>query len=308
MRINLSEDALIECRQWFWKQDKDRNGRLNWEEFNRMCDHIGLQLDCEKLNKAFDNVDKDRSGQISFAEFIAAFVDNDTSKALHRPEPITPEQIKDARSYFNSEKITRVELIRMTSETNIVMTNDELRVAFDMADDDKDGKISFEQFESIFDIDPVPSEELKKTIDQELAELCKYFWHVDKDYDGKLSPSEFLKMLDILGMKFSHREKLNAFAKADGDGDGEISFKEFANAYLNQGQNKLSGKHLKELFHFADKDKNGVLSKEECKDALQMLGHKAGERRIEKIMNYMDRDANDDISLEEFCEFLDIAE
>lgn len=148
--------------------------------------------------------------------------------------------------------------------------------------------------------------ERQQSLDSDISALCKYFWYSDKNADGKLSSLEFLKMLDVLGMKLSDKEKQTAFTQADGDGDGMLSFKEFADAYLNKEKTTLSTEQLKGLFHKADKDKNGVLSKEECVEALRMLGHSAGEKRVGKIMQYMDRDSNKDISLDEFCEFLDI--
>ena len=65
---------------------------------------------------------------------------------------------------------------------------------------------------------------------------------------------------------------------------------------------------MKGLFTKFDKDGNGVLSKEELRNALKMLGNRAGERRLKKMFEYIDKDDDDNVSLEEFCEFLDIPE
>jgi len=58
---------------------------------------------------------------------------------------------------------------------------------------------------------------------------------------------------------------------------------------------------LKQLFEIADKDGNGVLDREELKDALQTLGFSyLNDSQIEKILGRADADENAVIDFEEF--------
>lgn len=62
----------------------------------------------------------------------------------------------------------------------------------------------------------------------ELAELRQSFDSVDSNSDGWIVGDEFRKLLQELDGDLSEDECLLAFELTDGDGDGSISFEEFA--------------------------------------------------------------------------------
>ena len=55
------------------------------------------------------------------------------------------------------------------------------------------------------------------------------FSSFDNDRDGRISQSEFLKMLSSLGYTISHAEVSQMVNAFDQNGDGEMDFKEFMN-------------------------------------------------------------------------------
>jgi uncharacterized tellurite resistance protein B-like protein len=57
---------------------------------------------------------------------------------------------------------------------------------------------------------------------------------------------------------------------------------------------------LKTMFEYADKDKDGALSKDEVRDALNDLGFDLDDKNIDKIMEKADQDGNEVIDFEEF--------
>ena len=63
------EKRISECRKYFLQLDIDGNGTLDMEEFSRMLEHLGLDVDSKRIKKAFGNVDKNDDGEISFKEF-----------------------------------------------------------------------------------------------------------------------------------------------------------------------------------------------------------------------------------------------
>ena len=391
----MSEKELIECRQYFWDQDQNRDGQLSWDEFDTMCSTLGLGLSESETNTAFNSTDQNRNGYITFGEFLTTYFINDIhvniTNSTEAVSELSPSKIIAIREYYDKkDKLSRIEFVRMVSTLGIILSNDELHKAFGIADGDKDGQISFEEFTRTFlkenteSNNSIPVEELEiirkcfdgvdgdanvkldrnelskrlesvgieldvtqlnhvyykadendgtvsfqefvklyysveefidssvrchKMSEDEIVGFCKYFWYSDKDADGKLSPTEFLKMLDVLGMKLNEEEINRAFGIADVDGDGMISFNEFANAYLNTGKtNGLKAEQIKEFFYKFDKDNNGILSKQECLQALQMLGNKMEGQRLEKMMELMDENHDDNITLDEFCAFLQFTE
>ena len=60
-----------------------------------------------------------------------------------------------------------------------------------------------------------------------------YFREVDLNNDGTLCSSEFLQMIDTMGLVYDVTKLRMAFALADTNGDGSISYREFIQAYTS---------------------------------------------------------------------------
>jgi Ca2+-binding EF-hand superfamily protein len=61
----------------------------------------------------------------------------------------------------------------------------------------------------------------------QLEELRDTFQEYDEDGDGRISFAEFAAMLEELDDELSRDEQLLAFEATDSDGDGAIGFDEF---------------------------------------------------------------------------------
>jgi len=96
----------------------------------------------------------------------------------------------------------------------------------------------------------------------------KTFHMMDENQDGELDKSELREALRKLGV---HRDLLDKDVKtlmeaADTNDDGVISLDEFKNWYLRE---KIrAGRRIEKLFHVFDEDRDGFISKEECKSLL----------------------------------------
>jgi len=96
----------------------------------------------------------------------------------------------------------------------------------------------------------------------------KTFHMMDENQDGELDKSELREALRKLGV---HRDLLDKDVKtlmeaADTNDDGVISLHEFKNWYLRE---KIrAGRRIEKLFHVFDEDRDGFISKEECKSLL----------------------------------------
>ena len=143
--------------------------------------------------------------------------------------------------------------------------------------------------------------------EQELQMYRKYFLAQDKSGDGKLNRQEFKQMLKSMGLNFNDREITKAFNAVDRDNGGQITFNEFARQYLKKDkQNSYSHDRVKEVYRKVDRDKDGSLTKEECLEAMKMLGKHLDDRGLTRIMELMDTSNDGGISLSEFCKFCEL--
>ena len=69
--------------------------------------------------------------------------------------------------------------------------------------------------------------------DHKIRECRQFFQDVDENGDGVLSPQEFTKMLENMGMNLEARDIQKAYARTDKNSDGEVTFREFLNAYAD---------------------------------------------------------------------------
>lgn len=66
----LSEEQLNEFMEIFRKYDKDGNDSIDWDEFRLLIDELVGEMSLHDKARAFDMVDTNHSGRITFDEFI----------------------------------------------------------------------------------------------------------------------------------------------------------------------------------------------------------------------------------------------
>jgi len=71
-------------------------------------------------------------------------------------------------------------------------------------------------------------EELGMTADEFCAMLKNVFITYDKNENGFLEPAEFEEAINSSGIEFSEKEKMMLYLASDEDGNGQISYGEFA--------------------------------------------------------------------------------
>jgi len=69
---------------------------------------------------------------------------------------------------------------------------------------------------------------------------------------------------------------------------------------LRQGLQHMLGEAARDLFSVFDKDGDGFLSKEELRQALEVIGHKVSDNELNKMLVLLDEDNDGKISREEF--------
>lgn len=277
----MSEKELIQCRKYFWSQDKNQDGKVSRTEFVAMCDKIGLRLrDREKL-KAFNMVDKNNDGYITFAEFVATYFTNDKHYGTHGPqqnrEPMTalsPQKLSLVHQYFwdkskTKEKagnLTRIEFVQMMPILGINMSNDDLNKAFDIADNNKDQMISFEEFVAQF----VPGSNWSRNpphsvhyADEDHHYQPHYHNNEHRSITNAAASRQQHNVVGVGDVKLEHdiTELCKYFWSADLDSDGKLSRQEFNQLLEHLGMSeKLNKQQMNRAFKFADCDRSGSIS------------------------------------------------
>jgi calmodulin len=66
-----SEDELDELREAFDYNDRDKDGRIQLDEFSAMLDELEAEMSPEEVEIGFKDIDTNDDGLIDFDEFVA---------------------------------------------------------------------------------------------------------------------------------------------------------------------------------------------------------------------------------------------
>lgn len=124
----------------------------------------------------------------------------------------------------------------------------------------------------------------------------KLFTSLDTDGSGFLDLDEVAKLSQMLGVEATKQEVRAAFEEMDDDGNGEISFQEFASWWQNVRENdrRKVRRKVRNAFHKLDRNGDGTIDKQEfammmssqTKKLMNLLG---GEFDLEKDWALMHR-------------------
>ena len=263
MSYGIKDEAeLKKFRDFFRSMDTNEDGILNWSEFQRMTDNFGINLNFDEMRKAYQRVDQNHDGGISFKEFLDRYVN----------EPIRTKKISTHSNEYQVCKGVRYSPL--------------------------DGTYSLGTGgESTHGTNAIG----RKLSTEEFNQGSQYFWKSDKDGDGKLSVTEFAHMLSTLGLKPTNRDVNKAFKMADEDSDGFVSFEEFVKTYLMKIKTRsTTDNRVTTVYNENDVGKKGFLTKQECCKAMRTLGNSINEKTLDKLMKIVNKGYDGKISFEDF--------
>ncbi|XP_035692248.1 calmodulin-beta-like [Branchiostoma floridae] len=143
--------------------------------------------------------------------------------------------------------------------------------------------------------------------EKQKALFKRCFDMLDKDKDGFLLSRELGKAMTSVGIKplpsdLALKQSLVAF---DLDENNMLDFEEFLNLmfFLKQMMTP-DPKFLQETFSKHDKDGNGVLDKEELKEAIKSIGMVHSDKHIDFMVKIADKNGDGVIQYEEFVEII----
>ena len=144
---------------------------------------------------------------------------------------------------------------KILSEEKLV----ELRCAFDLFDNDNDGKID------IAELGKAIQKMGQKLTEDDLKEMIK---EVDSDYNGTIEFSEFVQLMESkMKDNDSEEEIFEAFKISDKKGNGHITKNDIKNV-MSSLHEPLAQEEVDELMKTWDLDKDGYLNFEEFKNMM----------------------------------------
>ncbi|XP_063683343.1 neo-calmodulin-like [Bolinopsis microptera] len=175
---------------------------------------------------------------------------------------------------------------------------DDLKFIISCADKDLNGRMDAEEFRVAVTV-------LKKVKLAELKELREVFTRFDLDGNGTICSSEFEKCMEKLGQALSPEECKEMINDADKDGDGLISYLEFALMVKEaEERHEMMGdeESLKEAFKMFDENGDGHIDKEELKQVLATVNpdQTLSDKELEDMFKLADLNGDGKITFDEF--------
>ena len=213
---NRRSDPTKKFRDYFRDMDVNGDGKLSKEEFFKMSQKIGLNLDTEQLKKVYEKADETRDGFITFREFMAAFSCGETTGPSTVGSTTTPSTRKKSVMPPSSNGHDSNIMNNNDNNNNTTTNNNNNNNKFNSSNNNN------------IDIDKSSSDLTKM--------YRSYFRDMDVNGDGKLSKEEFLRMSQAIGLNLGKEHLERVYAKADETGDGMVTYREFVAAFSTDGR------------------------------------------------------------------------
>jgi calmodulin len=140
-------------------------------------------------------------------------------------EALTGQQLAELRDVFSAHdrngdgRITLEELRQTLEELDEEPADEELKALMIKADADGNQTIDFAEFLAF----------MRRRLSQRGAEgeIRDAFDTFDRNGDGLVSIDELLQVMEMLGETMTQQEAEDSLRRADSDGDGQLTYKEF---------------------------------------------------------------------------------
>ncbi|KAF4663579.1 hypothetical protein FOL47_005673, partial [Perkinsus chesapeaki] len=148
-RDNKCEKYIEKCREAFNTFDADGSGTIDTQEMKLLLEAIGENPTEEELFRFMADVDEDGTGEIEFAEFLRAFEKQRGGQNEIEDEADTLDAFvalggnRDRSGFIDKDKLIKV----VKEEFGMTIKIDRL---VEELDRDRDGKINFTEFASLF--------------------------------------------------------------------------------------------------------------------------------------------------------------
>lgn len=245
IRTRLTERVSeVSLENAFHKFDINGDGVISRDEFRKGIIALRCNLDTEQIDRLMQLGDKDNSGELDVHEFHRRFFE-DGQKIDQKRRAARMMQLAIQRNHgglhglFDAWDTTGRQNLDLQEFRRGIMsidgfTDDMVATIFKLADKDKDGFVSWTEFEMVFTLPLSEAKQLLKKVAKTVAPV-KEIWATDRTSgDVKSAVDPVQRLRDHF---YEHRcTGLEVFEAFDTDNDGFVSVEEWQDAFFNQSQ------------------------------------------------------------------------
>ena len=338
-RIATYKDDMLLLRQLFVKYDADKNGQIDFEEYEVLAEALHFKGNATDLQDTFNEIDLDGNGAIDFPEFKRFFTRNaiDLGDSSGHLKELLLGQLATDR--ISADVLRRIfarhdddgngymdhfEFDIFVEDMGFTGTPEDLEDMFKGMDMNNDGMIDWDEFVAYFAQDSMlggeAAAEVRRNLfskfeDQsmDLKKLRKMYDSVDTNNNGVLEMREFKKLaFKKLGFKGTEEEVEESFKNCDVDNSGNIDWNEFRDWYKSKNpdavvravkdeadRDKDDFTGLKAIFQKVDKDHDGEIDRKEFKIFAKKIKLSVSARQLDEWFRQMDADKSGGIDFDE---------
>lgn len=134
----LANDEIDDLRKMFQQCDKNGDGKLSKKEIKEGCQEYLQDMDLD-ISQIMNECDTDGNGYLDYTEFIIA--------ALDWEKTLSTERLRNAFKVFDKDGNGKISLTELQSVlSNSGVDKQEIKKMIQLADENDDGEIDFEEF------------------------------------------------------------------------------------------------------------------------------------------------------------------
>ena len=337
----LIKESKMPLRQAFAVFDQNQDGKISRVEFLKVFEMMKLGLSPADIEIVWGSLKKDAQGFLNYNDFCAVFETTDASQA--RPSfPILRQRIVNvlkakgiaARPLlmgFDKNRdgmLSRDEFREAMESLRINLTTYEIEVLLDTADQNRDGRVSLQEWCDLTEPRPNPMDAFRSLLKASKLTHADVFSAMDQNKDGFISGQEFRDAIIRLDLGLTLAEIDDMIRLLDVNKDGRLDYREFMKLVGVPGKpqttvtpSKPAGEGpssepdilrevvvaisqsripLREAFNVFDKNRDGSISTDEFRQVLVNMQIKLTPAQIAQLLQRIDINRDGKLTYEEF--------
>ena len=307
--LSQGSSTMFDIQKTITKYDVDNSGRIDLDEFNRLCYEFNINLTPDEIKTVFSCFDPSRTGKIYYQDFL-----NIINEPLNDFRAELVDQLYES---LNKNNRGNLEIKTLFGALNV--KNLEPEVSEDFKDNFlsyhdffSKGKteVSYEEFVTFFEI---LSTDFKE--DPQFEEFMKNSFKIGTEEEKKDKQNENVENEEIVDNKEETKEFLDALEKlreilkkqgatgvielmrnirnvdlANSNGIDLDEFITVIQSILKNTENSFPVKEIQNIFNVYDINQNGIMEYKKFLDDLLKLREMSKSRKnhIQKIFNHLD--------------------
>ncbi|XP_064622600.1 EF-hand calcium-binding domain-containing protein 7-like [Lineus longissimus] len=310
MMKRMSNQSEAELREAFKVFDKDDKGYLTHDELRAAMTTRGTPMTEEEVNEMIAEADVDGDGNIDYkgCEQQCTLALEKMSRPASKPgsegggkSSRSSTAANPAKKTPTPNKSTQPPKLQATGPPGSYAPSTRTPTTASGSRASNKSKVSVKIPKKRGNLESV---ELQLLRPEEVRLLRKAFALYDKDGDGTVSTRELKTILRAIGYSPSEAELQDMIHEQDPDGDGYLTFHDFAHLIAQRKNSENTEEELLAAFRVFDRDRDGHISSEELRTVMRKMGDVMTEEEIEDMITEIDVNGDGEIDYNEFLEMM----